>query len=114
MAPAMPFNKASLVRIVLGVMFFSKSSITARPEAFAIRFRLLDTAGAAPAPGRAIPRTSVSIHMEFAVPKWAQLPAVGRAFKGADNCYKWFFHIFLVHSGSIQQSSLTRTAKAVC
>ena len=79
MAPAIPLSMASLVSIFLGVRPSLSSSITHRPDALAIRFLLLDTAGAVPAPGRAIPSTSVSMHMELAVPRWAQLPTVGRA-----------------------------------
>ena len=79
MAPATPFSSVFLVKIFLGVMPSFNSSITARPEALAMRFLLLEAAKAVPAPGSAMPSTSDSIHMELAVPKWAQLPTVGRA-----------------------------------
>ena len=77
-APATPLSRASRVRILRGVIPSRSSCITARPLALAIRLRLFETAGAVPAPGSAMPSTSLSIHIELAVPRCAQLPTVGR------------------------------------
>ena len=83
MAPATPLSKASRVRICRGVMPRRSSSMTCRPDCLAMRLWRLDTAGAVPQPGRDMPSTSVSIHMELAVPRWAQLPTVGKAASSA-------------------------------
>ena len=85
MAPAMPFKKVSLVIILRGVRFSFKSSMTRLPDALAIRFLRLDTAGAVPQPGSDMPSTSVSIHMELAVPRCAQLPTVGSVIFSASS-----------------------------
>ena len=77
MAPVIPLRRVSLVRIFLGVMPSFSIFMTSRPEALAIRLRLFETAGAVPAPGSASPKTSESMHIEFAVPRCAQEPTVG-------------------------------------
>ena len=74
------FKIASFVMISLGLIFFSKSFITAIPACFASLIRSEYTAGIVPLPRRPIPSASVRQFMEFAVYIPEQEPQVGQVF----------------------------------